>query len=132
MPFPVACFCGYFCNRILPWRSEDYDSFRWVKALKGEEVNGYGSVPVNGVQKRLTNANLASAVDWFGIIAANYLKKRKITSPFLVVPVPNSGCVVTSSTKPQTRKLAKAVCDALKAGSSVVDCMRWKNNLGSA
>ncbi|SRR5260370_28324046 len=98
----------------------------------GEEVPGYSWIPVNGGQKRLTNANLANAIDWFGTIAAAYLKKQKTEDPFIVVPVPNSGCVASSSVKPQTRKLAKAVCDSLKDGSYVVDCLRWKKNLGSA
>jgi hypothetical protein len=111
MSFPVACFCGYLCNFSLVWRPEDYDSYKWVQAMKGNRLKGYARVPVNGVQQRLTNANLADAIDWFGIIAVNYLKKRKIKGPFPVVPVPNSGCMVGSSVKPQTRKLAKAVCD---------------------
>ena len=132
MPFAVACFCSYFCNRSLMWRGEDFDSFKWIKALKGEEIRGYATVPVNGTWRRLTNANVDSAVDWFASIAAEHLRKRKIKGPFVIIPVPNSKCVVSSTVKPQTRKLAKALCDVLGDGSSVADCLRWKKNLGSA
>ena len=132
MPLAVVCFCSYFCNRSLMWRGEDFDSFKWIKALKGEEIRGYATVPVNGTWRRLTNANVDSAVDWFASIAAEHLKKRKIKGPFIVIPVPNSKCVVSSTVKPQTRKLAKALCDVLGDGCTVVDCLRWKKNLGSA
>jgi predicted amidophosphoribosyltransferase len=120
------------CNFSLQWRPEDFNSYKWVQAMKGNPLNGYAWVPVNGVQRRLTNANLADAIDWFGVIAANHLSNRDIEGPFLAVPVPNSGCIVGSSVKPQTRKLAKAVCDTLKDGSYVLDCIRYKKNLGSA
>jgi hypothetical protein len=132
MSFPVACFCGYLCEPDLEWRPEDYNSYKWVQALKGKELNGYARVPVNGVLKKLNNDNADSAIDWFGLIAVNYLKKRRIQGPFLIVPVPNSGCVASSAAKPQTKKLAKAVCDVLKDGSSILDCLRWKKDLGSA
>jgi hypothetical protein len=131
MPLAVVCFCGYFCNHISPWRPEDFDSYKWVQALKGRELNKYAFVPVNGVNRRLSNENLADAVQWFGTFVVTYLTKQKITGPFLVVPVPNSDSVSASS-RPRTRKLAKAVCDTLKDGSVVLDCLRCRNDLGSA
>jgi len=89
-------------------------------------------VPVRGTNKYLSNANLGDAAKWLGVFVADYLKKHKVTGPFLVVPVPNSDCVASSNTKPRTRKLAKAICDTLADGSAVLDCLRWKKNLGSA
>jgi hypothetical protein len=132
MPLAVACFCGYFCNDSMAWRSEDFDSYKWVQALKGRALNKHAFVPVQGTNKRLSNANLDDAATWFAIFVTDYLKHQKIKGPFLVVPVPNSDCVVGTTTKPRTRKLAKAICDTLKDGSTVLDCLRWKKNLGSA
>lgn len=114
------------------WRSEDFDSYKWVQALKGHELNKYALVPVNNVRRRLSNENLDDAVEWLGIFVGDYLKKQGITGPFLVVPVPNSDCVASSAKKPRTKRLAKAICDTLKDGSTVLDCLRWKKDLGSA
>jgi len=132
MSLAVVCFCGYFCNYSIPWRPEDYDSYKWVQALKGKILNKYAYVPVQGANKYLSNENLDDAAKWFGIFVADYLKGHKLTGPFLVVPVPNSDSVASSNGKPRTRKLAKAICDTLKDGSTVLDCLRWKKNLGSA
>jgi len=66
MPLSVSSLCRYFANRSLQWRPEDFDAYMWVQALKGNQLNGYAHVPVEGVRKRLSNQNLASAIDWFG------------------------------------------------------------------
>jgi len=132
MPLAVTCFCGYFCNQSIRWRPEDFDSYKWVQALKGRSLNMHAFVPVRGENKRLSNSNLDDAIKWFGVYVADYLKKHKIVGPFLVVPVPNSDSLATSTTKPRTRKLAKAVCDELDDGSTTVDCLRCRRNLGSA
>jgi hypothetical protein len=132
MPLAVTCFCGYLCNRSQPWRPEDFDSYKWVHALKGHELNKHAYVPVRGQNKLLSNANLPQATEWFGMMSADYLKKKKLSGPFLVVPIPNSDNTVGSAAKPRTRKLAKAVCETLNNGSYMVDCLRWKKNLGSA
>lgn len=132
MPLAVTCFCGYLCNGSQAWRSEDFDSYKWVHALKGHQLNKHAYVPVRGQNKLLSNANLPIATEWFGMMTADYLKKKNACGPFLVVPIPNSDNIVGSVAKPRTRKLAKAVCDTLNDGSYVVDCLRWKKNLGSA
>jgi predicted amidophosphoribosyltransferase len=132
MPLAVVCFCGYFCNYRMAWRSEDYDSYKWVQALKGRKLNKYALVLVRGVKRRLSTENLPEAAKWFGTYVSDYLNSTGRNGPFLVVPVPDSRCVADSTTRPRTRKLAKAICDALKDGSVVLDCLRWKKNLGSA
>jgi len=103
-----------------------------VQALKGKTLNKHAYVPVRGEQKYLSNDNIEDAAKWFGIFVGDFLKKRRINGPFLVVPVPNSDCVASSDTRPRTGRLAKAVCGALKDRSTVLDCLRWKKNLGSA
>jgi len=132
MPLSVSCLCGYLANASIRWRSEDYDSYKWIQALKGKELNKYALVPVRGETRRLSNENLPRAAQWFGELAADYLRKKKISGPFAVVPVPNSSSVVESTVRPQTRKLARAICDELEDDSMVLDCLRWKKNLGSA
>ena len=89
-------------------------------------------MPVQGVSKRLTNQNLANAIEWFSIFAADYLAKAKITGAIFLVPVPNSSCTTTPAAKPFTRKLARAVAEKLGDQGVLLDCLRWKKNLGSA
>jgi hypothetical protein len=132
MPLEVVCFCGYYMNKAVPSRQEDWYSYKWIQALKGHSVNGYAKVPVRGVSKRLTHENRSSAVEWFGIFVGDYFESGDIGGPFVVVPVPNSDCTGDSGVKPRTRKLAKAICDVFDDGSFMVDCLRWKKNLGSA
>jgi hypothetical protein len=48
MPLRVISLSRYFANRSLQWRPEDYDAYKWVQALKGNELNGYARVPVQG------------------------------------------------------------------------------------
>src|SRR6266478_1818688 len=96
------------------WRSEDYDSYKWVQALKGEQLNKYALVPVKGNYRRLSNQNLPDAIQWFAELVADYLQQKQVTGPILAIPVPSSNCVASSRVRPHTRKLAKAVCDTLK------------------
>jgi predicted amidophosphoribosyltransferase len=132
MPLRVVSFCGYFCNHSMQWRPEDWTSYKFVQALKGKDLNKYADVLVRGQFNRLSNDNRDDAAKWFGFFVADYLTKREVAGPFLVVPVPNSSCTVSSQARPRTRKLARAICDALGDGSTVLDCLRWKENLGSA
>lgn len=131
MPLTVLSLCRYLANRSLGWRSEDYDAYKWIQALKGGQLNGYGYVPVDGVRRRLSNQNLASCVDWFGRLGSQELAAR-LQAPFLLIPVPNSACVLDSSAPARTRRLARAIATELSDGSMVLDCLRWKKNLGSA
>jgi predicted amidophosphoribosyltransferase len=131
MPLRVISLSRYFANRSLQWRPEDYDAYKWVQALKGNELNGYARVPVQGVLRRLSNQNFGSAIDWFGKIAVQELARRNLAGPFLLIPVPNSKCVLDSS-GPRTRKLAQAIAAELQDSSHVLDCLRWRKNLGSA
>jgi predicted amidophosphoribosyltransferase len=132
MSLKVVAFCGYFCNRVLMRRPEDHDAHKFIQAIKAKSMNMYGYVPVRGVKQRLSNDNAADAVGWFATFVLDHLTAKKLKGPFLVVPVPNSDTTLSSSSKPRTKRLAKAICDVLNDGSKVVDCLRVKQDLGSA
>jgi len=124
--------CGYYCNRSVRGRPEDFDSYKFVQALKGKPLNMHAFIPVRGRKERLSNDNADDAIKWFAMMSCDYLGEKDQAGPFLVIPVPNSKCAKDSTVRPRTRKLAKAVCDLLDDGSVIVDCLRWKENLGSA
>lgn len=136
MPLKVASLCGYLCNVSIPWRKGargDHDAHDWIQALKGKHFNGYAQVPVCGRLHRLTDENGSDAIQWFGEMAVAYLGAKKITGPFVIIPVPNSSSLVDSTAKPRTRKLAKAVADHLPDDDAVVlDCLRFKQHQCSA
>lgn len=132
MPVTVISFCGYMCNRSLVWRKdEDYHSYKWVQALKRKPVNGYAHVSVRGARKYLAEGNKDDAAAWFGMFVADYLRKNRVDGPFLVVPVPNSDSILPSN-RPRTRRMARTVCGELNDGSTMLDCLRFKRDLGSA
>ncbi len=60
------------------------------------------------------------------------LARKKIAGPLVIVPVPDSGSTVRSGTRPKTVRLAKALCEEIGRDARVVDCLRWKKDLGSA
>jgi predicted amidophosphoribosyltransferase len=136
MALKVASLCGYLCNVSIPWRKGargDHDAHDWIQALKGKHFNGYAQVPVCGRLHRLADENASDAIQWFGEMAVAYLTTKNITGPFAIIPVPNSSSLVDSSAKPRTRKLAKAVVEHLPDnGGVVLDCLRFKQNQGSA
>lgn len=136
MALKVASLCGYLCNISISWRKGaggDHDAHDFVLALKGKSFNAYGQVPVCGNVRRLTNDNASDAIQWFGEMAAAYLRAKKIKGPFVIIPVPNSSSLVHSAARPRTRRLAKAIAENLEKGrGTVLDCLRFKENQGSA
>jgi hypothetical protein len=132
MALRVVSFCRYLCNRSVVWRQCDWNAYKFVHAIKGDQLNGYAYVPVRNLQRRLSNQNLASAIEWFAGFAAERILQENIRGLITLIPVPNSGCTSSSSAKPSTRKLARAICEQLGDKAIVLDCLRWKKDLGSA
>jgi len=134
MPLEVICLCTYLVTENYGlWRPQDHNASKFVKALKGETLNGYAYVPVLGVQRHLDNSNLDESIVWFGDLVASYMQQHGMNPPFVLVPVPNSSSTTKdSSSRPRTRKLARAIAAKIGQGTTVADCLRWKQNLGSA
>ena len=133
MPLEVVCLCTYLVtDNYGLWRPQDHRASKFVKALKGETLNGYAYVPVLGVQRHLDNNNLDESIEWFGDLVANYMQEHEMDPPFVLVPVPNSSNTRDSRRKPRTLKLAQAVAARIGQGTTVADCLRWKQDFGSA
>lgn len=129
----VTSFASYLVtDDYSSWRAEDHNASKFVKALKGERLNGYAYVPVLGVRRYLGNGNLDDTIEWFADIVANFMQQNGIEPPFALVPVPNSGITLESDKKPRTLKLASAIAKKTGNDSKAVDCLRWKRGLGSA
>src|SRR6267143_3346780 len=94
----LLCVCSYLVtNDYGLWRPQDHNASKFVKAVKGETLNGYAYVPVLGVRRHLNNANLDDSVEWLGDMVASYMQEAAMEPPFVLVPVPNSSITTKSS-----------------------------------
>jgi hypothetical protein len=128
MSLKVASFATYLTRSDVRWRSEDFDAMKFVQALKGEELNKWGWVPVRGVSHRLDQSNAGDAFGWFGDLASDYLKSKHLPRPLILVPIPGSSCTASNKTVPRTFLLAYAVATRLQ-GVEVWDGFRFKNQM---
>lgn len=132
MAVRVTHFCSYLTNVNSPWRPEDFDAYKFVHALKGHQLRGYAKIPVRGSTKRLNGTNIDSAIGWFADMATDFLTGQRALKKFMLVPIPNSSSTVRGGAKPRTVKLADALAARIGERAKVLDCLRWKKNLGSA
>jgi hypothetical protein len=108
----LITLCSYLTETSQPWRQDDWDAFWMVKALKGDPINAYFTVPVGGVLRRFNQSNVGEFVERIpralgGMIA------RHVEGAATIVPIPNSH--VTSITTPGFKTLE--LSNAVAAGS---------------
>jgi hypothetical protein len=130
MPLRVACFSTY--RTAGAWRSIDHDSHKFIEAIKGRDLNGYGQVRVGGAWRRYDNANRHAVVGWFARLVADYLEAHPVASAAALVPVPGSRVDVNFEGTPRTAQLAHAIADELNDGTTVLDVLRWRESMPSA
>jgi hypothetical protein len=118
----VSCF-SHRTSIDSTWTDEQHSVNKFVDAIKGRPVKGYGHVQLLGEtdKRRLTSANSARAPVWFGVMAAPLLTSHGIERAVLV-PVPNAECTVGVSAS-RTAALASAL--AACSDADVADILRW-------
>ena len=132
IPLKVYCFCTYLTNiGGGEWRSQDWNAHDFIHALKGRQFNGYAQIPVSGRRRKLDNTNLDEAIDWFGVMVADYLEKEGIRNPSQLVPVPNSDSVANAG-PPRTACLARAIGKRLTNANQIADVLRFERKMPSA
>ncbi len=121
----VVSLFTYRTSRDSSWTDADHSIKKFVDALKGRPVRGYGHILVHGanVKRQVDNETAWQAVDWFGEMAVRILVERGVTSA-LLVPVPNAGSTV-SVTLCRTAALALAVERESGGAFGVLDVLRW-------
>lgn len=141
MPLIAISFAQYLIHDSLQkWRPEDHNALKFVKAIKGETLNGYANVPVRGRNRRLNNSNQAKAAAWFGEMAGDYLVDVVRLNPKALiglVPLPSSDAVRgTTFTRFPARELATALAEQLAQlgirNVKVADVLRWTEPMLSA
>lgn len=131
MPLKVVSFVTYLTNSDQKWRQDDWGTMKFVKAVKGDGVNGSAWVRVGDQDRRLTQENAEDAIGWFGELGAEYIKAKRLKRPLVLVPVPNSKCTIGNKRNSRTLHLAKAIASRL-SNVKVWAGLRWKNSELSA
>lgn len=132
MPLHVHSLCAYLLSGQYPNEGQHFDATKFIKALKTDVIKGYGWVPVRGTKRRLSQVNRDDAIQWFGQMAADYLRKEFGDDRIRLVPIPNSSFTVGSKGSPRTALMAEAVAANGEGRITAHDILRWKENLGSA
>ena len=108
-------------------RQMDFNATKFVHAIKGERMNGYGHVPVRGVSMRLDNQNASQAARWFGLWAAGQLAGLvPMPTRIALIPIPNSGAVTGGPGDFKTKLLADEILPHLGARASVAPVLTWR------
>ena len=104
----LITLCAYLTDVTCPWRPEDHTSSKMVKALKGDDINGWFEYRVAGKNRRFDRSNVNEFVQRIPIALARMIT-RHIDSPATLVPIPNSHVIDAAAEGFHTLELAKAV-----------------------
>jgi hypothetical protein len=94
MTLVVHAYGAYasYANADIPWRQDDYNVNKLVKALKGKEFKGHADIRgADGQSRRITHQNPQAALHLFSTWAATRLRDLQ-SRRVVLVPVPSSLC----------------------------------------
>jgi predicted amidophosphoribosyltransferase len=131
MPLQVVSFVTYHTS-LGEWRGIDHDARDFVAAIKGRPLGHYASAKVRGHWRRFDNLNREDVVQWFALIATDYLNSVHLEPPIAFVPVPGSKVDVAFQGVGRTCLLAKAISDHYASESRVANILRFDRKLSSA
>tara|TARA_R110002051_G_scaffold323135_1_gene415819 strand:- start:159 stop:827 length:669 start_codon:yes stop_codon:yes gene_type:complete len=123
---------GYpsYARNCEEWTPTDHTALKFVRALKGQEFNGYATLRTRkGEAVQIRKNHTAPAFRIFGEWAAHKLGELQVAGGFLV-PVPSSSCTAFG-TDEKGRNLATAVADR-NPNFKVGEALSWKVDLGRA
>jgi hypothetical protein len=125
MPLIVHALGAYasYSKNDIPWRPDDYNVNKFIKALKGKPIVGYGSLPsVRGGTLRYTQDSPVNALILFGYWGVDRLRALNF-GQVVLVPVPSSTYVDFAMHTAPTR-MAQFV-QVFAAGNPHVTVGRW-------
>jgi hypothetical protein len=122
----VSCV-SCMTRRLHDWRQEDYNAFKFVRAVTRRRFTGSAWIPVPGrLPQRLTNATRDDAVEWFGEMAWPSVREMVGGRSPVYVPVPGANRVV-GSLPSASRALAAEL--ARRSDGRLLDVLRWRQPL---
>ena len=133
MPIQVVSCYTYRTSVDSIWTDAHHSVNQFVDAIKEKAVRGFGHVLVNGQppKRRISSSNAHKARAWFGEMGSRILMEADLTSPLVLIPVPNSACTLTSA-QSRIAKLAHAIQTQCELVQDVADVLRWDQPMPSA
>lgn len=113
------------------WRDQDWIANKIIKCVKGEPIRGYLDLRIDGKDRRFDEQNRDELLDIVCRRAAQRLQRlpqRRIC----VVPVPNSGATVRSTTLFRTAELAEKIVSHGGAKLEMLPALRWRRAMTPA
>jgi hypothetical protein len=105
----VVSFCAY-CTQG-PYQHQDtFHASKFVKAIKGDPLNGWAEIPVpiGGGRRELRQSNGGEAFEWFAEMADDVLPEARVA----LVPVPSSKAVSEDEARSSAPfRLSRAIGD---------------------
>lgn len=132
MSIRVVTYAQYLSNVAVQWRAEDYAASKLIKAVKGENINGYAWIPAGNTTRRLDNGNASEAIGWCADRMANTLQALLGNGSITLVPIPCSNSLKGSPIKGPPWHLARALANRLGKSTGLVNLLQWTSYLGSA
>lgn len=126
MSLPVKAICYYFSSQDhdAKWRNEDYNTYKMVKAVKGEPIKGYVDLKVGGKIHRFTQENVGKLVTAITNSLGKLIEDTGVKAPILV-PVPNSIGTRAVDEFP-THRLAAKIAARLGGAAEARPVLRWQ------
>jgi hypothetical protein len=109
------------------WRQQDWDSYKFVKAVKEQTINGWVDLPTNP-PTRLQASNVHLARDLFALAVAARVRRLVAPMPTIVVPIPSKSVLVDSTDEFTAGDLAGRVAANLGV-IAVPDALHWDSLL---
>lgn len=106
----VVSLCSYLTGDLKA-RRIDWPAIKMVKALKGDPINGYFELSVNGVRHRFDKTNVGQFLDVVPQAMAASILPR-IDGKATLVPIPNSHVLRPDEPNFSTLKLARGIAAA--------------------
>jgi hypothetical protein len=104
----LISLCSYFTDRDAIRRPEDHRANKMVKAIKGDEINGYFYSRVGGKQRKYTQRNVHEFVERIPrALATNIM--RHCEGDATIVPIPNSHVVSVDTPNFRTLEIARKI-----------------------
>jgi hypothetical protein len=117
----VISLCSYLTGELKA-RTKDWPAIKMVKALKGDPINGYFDLAVDGKARRFTKENIAEFLELVPQVMASAILER-VSGQATLVPIPNSHVVRPDDPNFSTLKLASGIASTSPGRLKVVPAL---------
>jgi hypothetical protein len=130
VPLTLVSFASCRPEGVSTWRPEDYNAYKFTRAVAGRPIAGSAWVPLaDGQILRLSNASAGAAVRRFLDSAMVAVDSLVGTDRGLVlIPLPGPRRIVGSPPS-RSRTLAQEL--SVRSGYRMLDVLRWRQSMPS-